>query len=253
MLDAPLVLPLEEFQRSIRERWAMQFQVLDDVLSTIEGAIGVKRSHRDDPVRLVVDMLFAQAYKGLVSVRLLSEHGHMEDAATIGRRLLELAAISGYVGVAELPANQLDRAERFLAGLWHDLPVEAHPQLPAAARAFFEQIAARRQRTGPLPSIQTMFSDIGHQDTYDQDYSLLAGISHGVSFDQLVAFSRATIPIRPIDHLGSVLAFSSRYALATTMIWNNHFEVIQETDLLRLSKVVTAWPVAVTPGTPRTS
>jgi len=206
----------------------------------IEPAVVTRRRHEDDTA-LVLDMLFVQAYKAHVSVRYLVELGHMEDAATITRRLLELATTSGYIGTADPPSNALGRARRFLADLWLDLPTEARSVLPLNAQNYWNDLVGKTPR-GALPSFQKMFSVLGHQGTYGDDYSILARVAHGASSDQLVAFARNTVPVRPLDHLGPVLAFASRYALATADVWNGTFHVIDAAALQNVAIALAAWP-----------
>lgn len=63
-----------------------------------------------------LDLLFIQAFKSHGSLYFLCVHGHGEDAATILRRMLEIAFQVGYVCVD--PGKRDDRAKRFLAWFW---------------------------------------------------------------------------------------------------------------------------------------
>src|SRR5687768_8783561 len=92
-----MLIPVSEFRARIRERYKRQFEVHQAVAARVERAY---QEHRQlvDPIHLAIDMLMTQAYKAHLSVRILAEHAHVEDAATISRRLLEISVQTVYIG-----------------------------------------------------------------------------------------------------------------------------------------------------------
>jgi len=206
----------------------------------IEPALTTPRKH-EDHIALVLDMLFVQVYKAHVSVRFLAEIGHMEDAATIARRLLELSVFAGYISFPSREEERTARADRYLGNLWHELPPEGRAVLPNDIRTFWESIAGGVPRGG-LPSFQKMFAEIDKHETYAKDYRLLTGIAHGSSSDQLIAFAHRRVPVRPHWHLGALLVFASRYAVGLALLWNDIYKIIETAALQSLVDDLTQWP-----------
>ena len=232
----------DEFKRIVRNRWPVPYALTEQVLAVIEPAVSVKRKVHRNEFRLSLDMLFLQAYKALASVQLLADYGHMEDGATIARRLLELAALAGYIARPDSRDVRLERSREFLSTLWRELPPAARKQLPPDALNYWQQVSTPPDGRAGLPSIQAMFVELGRKDTYDDDYRFLAAIAHGGSPDQLIAYSRYTVRVRSLDHLGSILGFGARYALATTVVWNDEYALISPDVLQPTVKRVASWP-----------
>ena len=232
-------MTIAEFKQSVRDRYPEAFAIHREVVTLLEPAVEQPRRHAE-LLDLALDMLFVQAYKAHVSVLLLVLHGHMEDAATIARRLLELAAVMGYFGLAPTPEGKTARVKRYLADMWVDLPPEAQNLLPNTAREFWHKIANGAPR-GALPKMQSIFSELGRQDTYDHDYRLLSRIAHGASSDQVIAFAADTVPVRPLWHLDTLLVLASRYFVAAALVWNDSASLIDKGALDALALKVSAW------------
>ncbi len=132
-------MSLAEFKQAVRDKYPEAFALHREGLDLLEPAIQQPRQHAG-LLELAVDMLFVQAYKAHVSVLLLVLHGHMEDAATIARRLLELAAAAGHFALAPTSETKTARVKRYLADMWVDLPPEAQDLLPDAAKKFWRNI-----------------------------------------------------------------------------------------------------------------
>ncbi len=222
----------EQFRRSVRAHFPVEIALHRDIAVFLEPYVDAPRP-LDTPLRLALDMLFTQAYKAHYSVKLLVEAGHMEDAATITRRLLELGAASIYILSADTAREVEDRARRYLSHLWDELPPEGRQHLPPEARAFWEGLRGKLPR-GPWPGWQKIFSELGASETYNEDYSLLANIAHGVSPAQVVAYSRWEVPIRDTRHLGGLLRFASRYYLGVADSWNRECQLIDAAALANL-------------------
>jgi len=232
-------MALADFRRSVRQRYPTAFALHREVLELLEPSVEKPRRH-DGLLELAVDMLFIQCYKAHISVMILSEHGHMEDAATMSRRLLELAAEVGYLGLPPNAETRLQRAKRYLADLWLDLPPEVQQGMPTGAKQFWSNLAEGVPR-GAFPSFQRMFSEFGRQDTYDEDYRLLSRIAHGASSDQIIAFAANTIPVRPLWHLDAVMVVASRYFVAAAHVWNDNWRLLDQPRLDDLTKRLADW------------
>ncbi len=123
----PLAEP-HEFRAQILAEYPDDFARFRDVLATLEHAIGSQESVQlSTELHRAMDMIMLQAYKSLCSVYVLVVRAHFEDAATICRRLMELAAQAGYIVEIEEDAEQNRRAGGYLASLWEAAP----PQLRA--------------------------------------------------------------------------------------------------------------------------
>jgi hypothetical protein len=80
----------KEFRTAIRTKYPEAFLLHHNVAAALEPAI--EKPHRlADEVTRATDMLMVQAYKAHASVYLLAVRAQVEDAATITRRLLEIA------------------------------------------------------------------------------------------------------------------------------------------------------------------
>jgi hypothetical protein len=122
----------DAFRATVRQQHAEALSIHRDVAIGVEEALLRERAHKDE-LGLALDMLLGQAYKAHLSVWLLSEHGHVEDAATIARRVMELVAQGVYIGMDDAQSTRTSRAGRFCAHLWVSLS-EARMQLVGAWR-----------------------------------------------------------------------------------------------------------------------
>jgi len=241
----PPVMTLAEFRARLRSRFKTAYELHRDVAHFLEPAVATPRKLVDE-IHLALDMLLVQAYKAHLSVLRVADLGHMEDAATLARRLLELAVTAGYLGVAGTPTERQRRAVRYLADLWTDLPPEGRAVLPAPIQARWQAYTVGVER-GALPSVQKMFSELRHQPTYDADYRLLTRIAHGASSDQIIAYTCSPVQVRATWHIGTLLVYASRYYLATSMAWNEHFHSLDESRLSALVERIEAWAAAHPP------
>lgn len=235
-----MTITLDQFRKQVRDRWRNEFALHRRALDIIEPAVTQPRRH-DDHLALALDMLFVQAYKSHVSVRFLAELGHMEDTATITRRVLELSVFAGYITEPTVDSERVARADRYLANLWYELAPEGRVVLPTEVHGFWEALAPGVPRGG-LPSFQAMFAALGKHETYKKDYDLLCGIAHGSSSDQLIAFAHQTVPVRPDWHLGTLLVFATKYALGVSILWNEIHKTMDETVLEELINDLVKWP-----------
>src|SRR5438874_4827987 len=107
-----MTISLDQFIKQMRHRWRNEFGLHRRAMDIIEPAVTQPRRH-DDHLALALDMMFVQAYKSHVSVRFLAELGHMEDTATITRRMLELSVFAGYMTEPTVDSERVARADRY--------------------------------------------------------------------------------------------------------------------------------------------
>jgi hypothetical protein len=160
---------------------------------------------------LALDVLFLQAYKTFCGVYLLAVRGHGEDAATLLRRLLEITAQIGYLTYDPNPSERESRATHYFA---HD---------PSRGGYWWND------------NIRNLFDSIGLVDTYDQDYRLLAQISHTCAQRLLFGVEKGSILIRSAETFTPTVVFASRYVLGAAMKWNAVFNLLNVPRLAALS------------------
>lgn len=239
----PLAEP-HEFRAQILAEYPDDFARFRDVLATLEHAIGSQESVQlSTELHRAMDMIMLQAYKSLCSVYVLVVRAHFEDAATICRRLMELAAQAGYIVEIEEDAEQNRRAGGYLASLWEAAPPQLKDALPADYRAAWEKYHRDHQhllkgkwRTW-RPSFKEIFSRLDKSDVYDEDYAFLSGVTHGSPPNLIFDYRGPVVQVRPHRHVPIMLKFSSRYGLAIMTLWNQLFAAI-EVD--RLDELVRA-------------
>jgi hypothetical protein len=238
-----LQLSLDELRRGIRARNASYFDLHKKVSEALTPAVHTERSAQGS-VATAIDILFIQAYKSHEAIAILAESGLSEEAATIARRLLEIAVQAVYI-TADSDAAECDRrAGSFLAHLWSTAPKELKAVLPEPAVKEWEGIWAKygpslsRNRNKWGPSFAKMFTEIGRRDTYDEDYAALSSIAHGSPEEFILHFSLPSIKLRSDLHLPAILTFAGRYYLAVAGQWNDHFQCLKQSTIDEIRSAV---------------
>ena len=155
---------------------------------------------------IAIDMLMYQAFKSDGTVSLLAQHGLLEDTATITRRLMELAVQALYLAADGNTAIQEERASRYLAHMWRQLPDRALAQMPPEVKTQWRNIdaevgdslTATATRWGPR--WKGMFAEVGASEMYEQDYSLLSSMAHGSPDELVIHFSLTRIKMHRHEH-----------------------------------------------------
>lgn len=192
-------------------------------------------------------MLFLQASKAHASVALIAQHGLMEDAATIARRLLEISIQGVYIGAEQDAKIRERKAGSYLAFLWRRLPRRVKSVIPAPVRMEWTSIGRSYGRFVPRrskrwgPNWRAMFKECGSEDLYDTDYAFLSGIAHGSPEEQVFRFSMETIRVHDDRHVSPLLVYSSRYFAALGEVWNGHFDIITREDIEALRDRLVNW------------
>ena len=86
----------DEFRSRVRAAHRPAFDLFGRVVDLVEPAVAHRRFLSGE-VERALDMLMLQGYKAHCSLYVLAVRAHIEDAATIVRRLLELAIQTIYI------------------------------------------------------------------------------------------------------------------------------------------------------------
>lgn len=226
----------DEFRRQTAIKYRPAFELHSDVEQVMQSAAMTARSF-PDYVSRAVDMLFVQAFKAHVSVGELAELALVEDAATIVRRLLELAIQAVYIARDSEEATRRQRAGAYLAFLWHQWPDEFRGRLPRAERKAWEEVYVlfgaefkpTRKKWGP--SIRDMFLYAEHPETYEQDYSFLSNVAHGAPPSLVHSYSHPTVPLHDDLLVPDLIIRAASYGLAITLAWNDVFGLVKSSEL----------------------
>ena len=229
----------EEFRAAIRAKYPEAFSLYHDVAFIIEEAIQKPRRLVDEVAR-ASDMLMVQAYKAHASAYLLAVRAQVEDAATIARRILEIAVQTIYITGDSDREICKQRAGRYLAYLWDSIPTEWRTKMPPEERTVWETYYQAHQHRLPKkrkswgPDFKSMFQEVGSLSTYEEDYSLLSGIAHGTPPSLVQDYAQPVVALRSDIFVPVMLVFASRYYLAVVGQWNNLFSLVSPSKLEEL-------------------
>jgi hypothetical protein len=158
------------------------------------------------PYARALDILFVEAFKSHGSIYVLLVRGHGECAATILRRLLEIAFQVGYL--ADKPSSRQDRAERYLAWFWCQAHDRVRAVLPRKEKAWW-QVQYHNHKHLILDasgkpfrnwwgkgSIRDLAVALNLADTYDRDYKFLCQFAHCTSQGLLLERRGSNVEIR---------------------------------------------------------
>jgi Family of unknown function (DUF5677) len=225
-----------EFRARIQAKYAAEFGLCFEILNTLEQAYQQRISLPTD-VHRTLDMLMLQSCRAYSSVYLLAVRAHIEDAAIITRRLMEIAVHAGYVIEPPDESGQRERARRYLAVLWLETPESVKEALSPDYRAAWEQYYTTHKHLLPKrnrprdPNFSDMFRELGREETHVQDYAFLSGLAHGHPPNLIYEYRHFSIEVRPDRLVPFILRYASRYCLTTTIIWNHLFGVIDDAIL----------------------
>lgn len=215
----------------VRKRHEAAFMLCDDVLAAVKPAISKPRrpSHA---VPRALEILMHQAHNTLQSVYILSNRALTEDAATLARRLLEIAVTAGYITCENSPTERLNRAGCYLSLLWQETPDELCKTIPDNERRRWRAFVSRHQKrfhkNKPCrrPKFREMFESLKQDRTYEDDYSLLSSIAHGRPSSFIQIHSGKPVPMRDESQVSTMIVFSCRYYLVVADQWNRYFQLM---------------------------
>ena len=163
--------------------------------------------------------------------------GHGEDAATIARRLFEIALQVGYL-CSEEPKRE-ERGEAFLAYFWLNAKeITAAIDLPEDRRKWWERQYNRHKKwltfdkSGKPPkywfasNFAQLAGGLGFQETYEKDYRFLSYIAHCSSRGLLSGKINDVVQIKTDWLIREILVYGTKYALWVSANWNEHFALI---------------------------
>jgi len=226
-----------------RHRAAFNLWLL--IHQTLEDVVVRDRDLRTSFAR-AVDYLFIQAFKSHGSLYSLCVLGHCEDAATIARRIFEIALQVGYLD-SEEPQRE-NRGREFLAYFFHLVPkgILSNPSLTPDERKRWQELYDQNKpwlkftkRGNPLPTwsglgIADLATRLKMQESYDVDYRFLSNMAHGSSAGSLLGIVDGKIQITDDTAATPILVYGTRYMLAATEVWNAHCRLIKEPKMVEL-------------------
>jgi hypothetical protein len=225
-----------EFRARIQAKYAAEFGLYFEILNILEQAYRQQVSLPTD-VHRTVDMLMLQSCRAYSSIYLLAVPAHIEDAAIITRRLMEIAVHAGFIIEPPDESGQRERARKYLVGLWFETPESVKDVLSPDYRAAWQQyytehkhLLPKQSRSGDA-SLWNMFRELGREDSYIQDYTFLSGIAYGNPPNLIYDYRHFSVEVRPDRLIPFILRYASRYCLTTTLIWNHLFGVIDDAIL----------------------
>jgi hypothetical protein len=228
-------------KKEMLDRHRPAFEVWLRLAQLLEEA-AVKTRQKDSAFAHALDLFFLEAFKSHQSLYVLCIRGHGEDAATIARRLFEIALQTGYL-CSEEPKRE-ERAETFLAHFWHNAKdILGAIDLPEERRKWWEQQYNHHKKWlifnkhgEPAnywfrSNFAQLAEELGFKDTYDKDYRLLSHIAHCSSRGLLLDKIGDTIQIKSDRLIREILIYGSKYMLWVAAHWNEHFSLMDSATL----------------------
>jgi hypothetical protein len=171
--------------KSALNLWLLVHQILED-------AVIRDRDVQSSFLR-ALDHLFIQAFKSHGSLYSLCVIGHCEDAATVARRIFEVALQVGYLDSEE--SERENRGREYLAYFFHLIPngILSNPSLTPEERKRWQDLYDRNKQWlkftkagNPLPSwsglaITALANTLKIRGSYDEDCRFLSNMAHGSS------------------------------------------------------------------------
>jgi hypothetical protein len=231
-------------KKQMLDRHRPAFDVWLRLAQPMEEAV-VKERTLNSAFARALDLLFIEAFKSHQSLYPLCVMGHGEDAATIARRLFEIALQVGYLSSEK--RRREERGGAFLAYFWHNAKgVIAAIDLPEDRRKWWEEQYDRHKkwlafdRNGEPKrywfgsNFKQLAKDLGCEAAYSQDYHFLSLIAHCSSRGLLLDKIKDRIQIKTDRLVREILVYGTRYALWVSANWNEHFALIDATTLEKI-------------------
>jgi len=244
---------LDKHRPAFFDIWLPLAQVMEEAV--------VKPRVLDTAFARALDLFFIEAFKSHQSLYLLAVAGHEEDAATIGRRLLEIAFQVSYL--CSDSSKREERGEQYLAHFWHSAQsILASIDLPEERRKWWEERYEHHKKRlqfdkkgNPVSfwfgsSLAELATDLGYKETYEKDYRFLSHIAHCSSRGVLVDKVENVIQVKSHRLIDPIIVYSSRYVLWVTANWNEHFALIPNAILEKLRDDVIQFDFKGTAKTP---
>lgn len=228
-----------ERHRAAFDLWLLIHRALEDVV--------IRDRHTERSFARALNLLFIQAFKSHGSLYPLCVLGHCEDAATIARRILEIALQVGYLD-SEGPERE-NRGSQYLAYFWHNVQgILADPSLTPGQRQRWQQLYDTNKKWlkfnkhgNPLPHWSGLnFADLANKlnmkQSYDVDYRFLSNVAHASSAGSMLNVVSGTLQITDDTFVTPIVVYGTRYMLTVTEVWNAHFKLIEDLRMVEFRK-----------------
>lgn len=242
-----------EFRQAVIDRYLPHFDLHWRIRETLESAMAQDR-YLHELVPRALDMLFLQCFKAHVSTYELAALAQVEDAATIVRRLLELAAQAHFIGLHPDADERDRRAGTFLAFMWLKWPQDAHAAISADERQAWEKVlevygkhfTPTQRQWGPkfgdiFTELEARYSPLP-VGAWRKDYGYLSNVAHGSPPSLVHSYGQSIVAVHDDSQVPAILVAGSSYALLCAMVWNEVTRLIPEADLLAFAEEISGRP-----------
>lgn len=222
------------FKKQMLDKHRPAFEVWLHCAQLLEESVVIER-RLDSAFARALDLFFIEMFKSHQSLYPLCVMGHGDDAATIARRLFEIALQVGYLCSAESE----QRGAIFLAHFWHtSKELAAVIELPEDRRLWWEEqyrhhkhLLRFNKKGDPATywfgsNFAQLAEALGLKKTYDEDYRFLSHVAHCSSRGLLLDKVDSVLQIKTDRLIREILIFGTRYALWVAAHWNEHFGLI---------------------------
>ena len=166
---------------------------------------------------------------------------------------MELAVQALYLWADGDATIQEQRASRYLAHMWRQLPQRALAQMPDEIQTQWRAIDTEVGDSLPVtatrwgPKWKEMFAAVGALEMYEEDYRFLSSMAHGSPDDLVIHFSLTRIRVHRHEHAWVLLWYATKYFMIVAGMWNNVFAVMPDAQVQALRDRVHSWqrPTAV--------
>jgi hypothetical protein len=231
-------------KKKILDRHRPAFDLWLRLAQILEEAV-VKERKLDSAYARALDLFFIEAFKSHQSLYSLCVMGHCEDAATIARRLLEIALQVGYLCSEE--SKREERGQAYLAYFWHNAKeILVTTNLPDEQRQWWEKQYDRHKKFLTFDSkgrpskswsgltFAQLAESLGRRDTYDKDYALLSNVAHCSSRGLLLGKTNNIIEIKSDRFVSPILVYGTKYTIWVAANWNETLALIDAASLEKL-------------------
>lgn len=238
-------LSSDEFRKALNTKYLPEVELHWHVRKTLEAAF-VQDRYAHELVPRALDVLFFQCFKAHISTYELASLAQVEDAATIVRRQLELAATALYICLPDVTEERERRAGTFLAFLWAKWPPESHDAIPADERAAWHAVLDRygSQFTPNQPQWGPPFRDIfkeidgwnsEYAAAFRKDYRYLSYVAHGTPPSLVANYGKGIVSAHDDRQVPEILLVGCSYALIGATAWNRLYQLASDARLQELA------------------
>lgn len=245
-------VPPEEFRAQIIAKYPRAFQLFHDCARMLEEALERERK-LESSYATVVDLLFTRAYQSYKAVYVLAVRALGEDAATLGRRLMEIAFQVKYL-FAEDNSIRDERAKRYASWYffaWPQIRESIKERLTEqqrlqwelgyeATKHLFTSGKGKRHRNWWGPgTIRDLAEEIGAVEAYKTDYRWFSQVAHCTTqgLGRIGRKSRG-IEINSEHFVPAILWWATKYMLMIALVWEDQFHSLNQREWMRLKKEV---------------